>query len=472
MRNRGGNFRRNLAILGVSAVLSLGVALLRAQSAGTPASESSASAPAKAQQDQDIPDAPSTVQPAKPLPAPPPSTQAPPENAPAEQPPTTPQQQAPAQEAPAQEPPLNENVGTAPQGTNQKPPVNVRTVPQGGATKENASEQDEIPTIIVQTNQVVIPVTVTDEAGHLVPGLTATDFTVLENGKKQKLNLFTSDPFAISAAVVLDLGMKDVDLQKVNRTFPSLEGAFSAFDELSIYTYSNTVTQLTGWGAVGPALTAKLDEMQNVRGEDNGPPVTSGPIAAGGPVINGVPVDPAQPRIIGAPQPARVMNDAILRAATDLAKRDKTRRKVIFVISDGREYRSLASYRDVLRVLLSNNIMVYAIGVSSGVPGYRTLGKLHLPRFGYTDILPKYVNATTGGQVFNELTRTGIEDAYSEAMGNARNQYTLGYKTKLPPSGGYRSFEVLVDRPSCRSSIRPCVNVQAPDGYYPTPPVR
>jgi len=71
--------------------------------------------------------------------------------------------------------------------------------------------------------------------------------------------LFTSDPFAISAAVVLDLGMKDVDLQKVNRTFPALEGAFSQFDELSIYTYSNTVSQLTGWGAVGPALTAKLD---------------------------------------------------------------------------------------------------------------------------------------------------------------------------------------------------------------------
>ncbi len=472
MRKRGGNFRRNLAILGVSAVLSLGVVLLHAQSAGTANSGSPSSAPAKAQQDQDIPDAPSTVQPAKPLPTPPPSTQAPPENVPAEQPQTTPQQQPPAQEAPAQEPPVNENIGTTPQGTNQKPPVNIRTVPQGGATKENPSEQDEIPTIIVQTNQVVIPVTVTDEAGRLVSGLTAKNFTVLENGKKQKLNLFTSDPFAISAAVVLDLGMKDVDLQKVNRTFPSLEGAFSAFDELSIYTYSNTVTQLTGWGAVGPALTAKLDELQNVRGENNGPPVTSGPMAAGGPVINGVPVDPAQPRTIGAPQPARVMNDAILRAATDLAKRDKTRRKVIFVISDGREYRSQASYRDVLRVLLSNNIMVYAIGVSSGVPGYRTLAKLHLPRFGYTDILPKYVNATTGGQVFNELTRTGIEDAYSEAMGNARNQYTLGYKTNLPPSGGYRSFEVLVDRPSCRSSIRPCVNVEAPDGYYPTPPVQ
>jgi VWFA-related protein len=470
LRNLGVKVRRILVMLGVIALLSVGFAFLQAQSAGTTNPGSQASGQSAPQRDQNIPDAPSTVQPAKPLPTSP-STQAPPNNAPAEEP-QAPPQQTPTQGAPEQAPPANENATPATQGTNQKPPVNIRTVPEGGATKETTPGQDDIPNIFVQTNQVVIPVTVTDEAGHLVPGLTAKDFTVLENGKKQKLNLFTSDPFAISAAVIIDLGMKDVDLQKVNRTFPSLEGAFSAFDELAIYTYSNTVSRLTGWGAVGPALTAKLDELENVRGENNGPPVTSGPIAAGGPVINGVPVDPGQPRTIGAPQPARVMNDAILRAATDLAKRDKTRRKVIFVISDGREYRSDASYRDVLRVLLSNNIMVYALGVSSGVPGYRTLSKLHLPRFGYSDILPKYVNATTGGQVFNEMTRTGIEDAYSEAMGNARNQYTLGYKTNLPPSGGYRTFEILVDRPSCRSSIRPCVNVEAPDGYYPTPPVR
>lgn len=471
MRHLGGKFRQIAVILGIVALLSLDIVFLHAQNTGTSGSGAASSASSTPQQDQNIPDAPSTVQPAKPLPTPPPSTQAPPENAPPEEP-QAPQQQAPSQEPPTSQAPPANAAPPAPQTTNQKPPINIRTVPQGGATKETAPGQDEIPTIIVQTNQVVIPVTVTDEAGHLVPGLTAKDFTVLESGKKQKLNLFTSDPFAISAAVIIDLGMKDVDLQKVNRTFPALEGAFSAFDELSIYTYSNTVSQQTGWGAVGPALTAKLDELETVRGENNGPPVTSGPLGPGGPVINGVPVDPGQPRTIGAPQPARVMNDAILRAATDLAKRDKTRRKVIFVISDGREYRSNASYRDVLRVLLSNNIMVYAIGVSSGVPGYRTLSKLHIPRFGYSDILPKYVNATTGGQVFTEMTRTGIEDAYSEAMGNARNQYTLGYKTNLPPTGGYRTFEVLVDRPSCRSSIRPCVNVEAPDGYYPTPPVR
>src|SRR5258708_16972951 len=170
-----------------------------------------------------------------------------------------------------------------------------------------------------------------------------------------------------------------------------------------------------------------------------------------------------------AVQPARVMNDAILKAAVDLARRDKDRRKIIFVISDGREYRSEASFRDVLRVLLSNNIIVYAIGVGTqSVPGFGSLSKLHLPRFGYTDILPKYVNAT-GGQVLNEATRSGIEDAYSAALGYARDQYTMGYVTHAPPASVYRSIEVQVNRPSCRSSIRPCVNVYARDGYYSAP---
>jgi VWFA-related protein len=190
-------------------------------------------------------------------------------------------------------------------------------------------------------------------------------------------------------------------------------------------------------------------------------------------MINNMPADPGAPIVFTPGRESHVMNDAILKAALDLAKRDRTRRKVIFILSDGREYRSDASYRDVLRVLLSNNIMVYAIGVGgSAIPVYNKVEKLHLPRFGYSDILPKYASAT-GGEVVNGLTRTAIEDAHARLIGDARNQYTLGYITTEPPVGAYRSIEVLVDRPSCRrSSIRPCVDVTARDGYYPLPPAR
>jgi VWFA-related protein len=419
----------------------------------------------QAQTDQSVPDAPSAVQPAKPQPENPPSPT--PETPP-------PQQNLPPSQAPPQS---NEPAGAAPTDTEQgattgsPPPINIRTVPQGGQTKEEGPDENGIYRIPpVRVNQVMVPVTVKDDSGHMVNGLTYKDFTILENGKKQKLNFFTSSPFALSAAVVIDLGMKDVDLQKVKHTLPSLEGAFSQFDELSIYAYSNTVGQLADWQAVGQRLSAAFDQLASVSGENNGPPVTSGPFGPNGPYINGRPADPSAPIVVTPVQRAHVLNDAILRAALDLAKRPKERRKVIFVISDGHEYRSEASYRDVLRVLLSNNIIVYAIDAGgSALPVFNTLSKIHLPRAGYSDILPKYVNATGGGDVFNVLTRTAIEDAYTAAMNQARNQYTLGYTMPSTPPGGYRNIEVLVNRPSCRSSIRPCVNIFAKDGYYPVP---
>jgi VWFA-related protein len=167
-----------------------------------------------------------------------------------------------------------------------------------------------------------------------------------------------------------------------------------------------------------------------------------------------------------------VLNDAILAAAKDLASRDKARRKIIFVISDGREYRSDASYGDVLRVLLTNGIMVYGVSVeSSAIPGYNKLSKLHRPKFGYTDILPKYANAT-GGEILAKYSKDAIEGVYQQVIGAARNEYTLGYNTRATPSSAYREIEVRVDRPSCKTDLRPCVNVYAKAGYYPLPPGR
>lgn len=346
-------------------------------------------------------------------------------------------------------------------------------MPEEAATKEEGDAQEQLFTITKNVNQVLIPVLVKDESGRMVSGLGPKDFSVLENGKKQSLNFFTADPFALSVAVIIDLGMKDVDVEKVQHSFSALEGAFSQFDEVSLYTYSNTVGQLSGWTAVGQQLEAALDEVKQASGQNNGPPVTSGPFGPNGPTINGMPANPGAPTVYTPVQEAHVMNDAILKAAMDLSRRDKSRRKVIFIISDGREYRSQASYRDVLQVLLKNNIMVYGVGLGgSAIPGYNKLAKLHIPRLGYTDLLPRYVNATTGAPVVNELTRTGIEDAYAQILGDARNQYTMGYLAAASPSGGYRNIEILVDRPSCRSSIRPCVNVYARDGYYPAPPAR
>ena len=280
---------------------------------------------------------------------------------------------------------------------------------------------------------------------------------------KQNLNFFTTDPFALSAAVLFDTGMPDVAVQKVLQTFSALEGAFSQFDEVSIYTYSTSVTKMTDFAGVGRRLTATLDSLKMVTGRNNGPPVTSGPMGPGGPVINGVPLDTGAPRQINPPKESHVLNDAIVAAALELRKRDRARRKVIFIISDGREYGSSASYSDTLKVLLSNGIQVYGVAVEgSAIPGYGSLQKLHVPltgsRLGYSNVLPKYANAT-GGEIFPGFSRDAIETTYARTLGDARNQYTLGYLTHSTPSSTHREIEVRISRPD--------LSVTAKEGYYP-----
>ena len=355
----------------------------------------------------------------------------------------------------------------------------IRTVPEGSATAvhdravspDAENPRDDLYTIPITTSLVVLPVTVKDNNGLAVNGLLPKDFTVLENGKKQTLNFFTSDPFPLSAAVVFDLGMPDAGVRKIQETLPALQAAFSQFDEVAIYTYSSAVSRVSDYSAVSQRLTAILNQLKTYSGANNGPPVTSGPLAQSGPIINGHPVDsPVQP-VITPPKTARVINDAILMAARDLSKRDRTRRKIIFVISDGREMGSDASYADTLKVLLTQNIIVYAVGVdSAAIPGYGKLQKVHLPRLnvpgvadfnaGYGNILPKYVSATGGGTVYAENARAGIEQAYARAIDDARNQYTMAYPAK-PGAAGYRDIEVRVRRPG--------VKVYTKAGYYPLP---
>jgi VWFA-related protein len=417
-------------------------------------------------QKQEIPDAPSASRPPQPFPT---------------TPPVEPQGQPPS-EAPAAEqvpsgneaPPSSAN--PAPSATDDRAiepphPLNVKTVPEGGATPDAGSaSQDELFKITRNVNQVIVPVRVTDDSGRLVNGLLPKDFSIYEDGKKRTMNFFTSDPLAISAAVILDLGMADVAVQKVNQTLPALEGAFSQFDEVALYTYSTTVGRMADFGAVGKRLDAVLNQLKTKHGEDNGVPVTGGPLGPQGPMINNIPVDRSAPAPISPAKQSRVLNDAVLAAAMDLGKREKSRRKIIFIISDGRESRSDASYADVLKVLLSNGILVYGIGVEgSAIPGYKKLERLHIPGQGYGDILPKYANAT-GGEILSEYSKAAIESAYQRAIGDARNQYTLGYTTAATPSSMYREVEVRVGRPGCKNSdLRPCVLVYAKAGYYPLP---
>ena len=411
-------------------------------------------APTNSQQPE-IPDTPSAVQP----PAPKPEPEQPKPGQDSGQPATSSSTQQ-DQEKPT--PPAMPPVETIPPGSMPEESQ------QGPGPRNQINPKEDLYTISVPVNFVLLPVMVKDKQGRRVDGLLPQDFTVLENGKPQKLTYFTSDPFLLSAAVLIDLGMADVSVQKVNQTYSALVGAFSPYDEVALYTYSSTVSQVADFTRRQEKLSAVLESMKLVRGHNNGPPVLGGPLGPQGPTVNGIPVGTSgPPPVYTPPKEAHVLNDAILKAALDLSKRDRTRRKVIFIISDGRERGSRASYTDVLHVLETQGIQVKAVVLDMGaLPVYKQVEKLpHVFHQGYADILPKYTNATGGGSVFTELSRNSIETAYAQIASEARNQYALGYVPKaVAGASAYRSVEILVHRKD--------LEVYSKAGYYPIPAKR
>jgi len=389
------------------------------------------------------------------------------------------QDQIPDAPAPNNPPPFPTTTAPAPKTEHPLPPppaadeplpppptMSAKTMPSSSRPANADSNTRDEFTIVKAVNFVVVPVTVKDPDGRLVEGLLKKDFSVLENGEQQQIKLFTSDPFPLSVAVVLDANLPEQTMRKVKETLPALAGSFSDFDEVGVYSYGSSVTtRLDFSGAGGDFSTALRRSEVDLRGRNDGPPVASGPMVGGpSPSVNGRPFEPGIPHVATVPRESSVLNDAILAAASALSKRDRTRRKIIFVIGDGREQGSNASYSDVLKVLLSNEIAVYAMAVdASAIPGYETLQNIHIPRMGYGNILPKYTFAS-GGEVFAEFSKDAIEQAYSRLTEQARNQYTLGYSTRATAASSYRTIDVRVHRPG--------LIVRAKDGYYPLPPQR
>ena len=108
---------------------------------------------------------------------------------------------------------------------------------------------------------------VKDSSGHPRRWPVAQRFQrVSRTARSRTLTYFTSDPFELSVAIVIDTSMSDVALQKVNQTYPALIGAFSPYDEVALYAYSNAVSQVTDFTRKQERLNAALTDLKQVRG--------------------------------------------------------------------------------------------------------------------------------------------------------------------------------------------------------------
>jgi VWFA-related protein len=355
---------------------------------------------------------------------------------------------------------------TTPQSTDADPAPELPTNGQGASAIGG--------TLRLQTNFVDVPFTVKDSRGQLVPGLSWRDIRVYENGVRQQMKVFTVDPFPLSVALVIDQSLTYDTMNRVNNALGALPAAFTNYDEVAVFTYNNgPKLQTTFTGGQSPRLAAVM-ERTKATGRD---PIYYAPgEALGGPTgiqINGHSNDNINPLVSGGPgspqglsqqqvpREVHTLNDAILMAAQSLTHVNRERRRIIYVISDGKEFGSQAKTKQVIQYLQTNRIQVYATLVGdSSVSGLGFVDRFHLPLEMRDNILPVYTRAT-GGQFYAEYRTNGIEKSFSQIAEQVRTQYTVGYYSREPfIDGKYRKLEVRV--------LQPNLTIIAKDGYYPS----
>ena len=349
------------------------------------------------------------------------------------------------------------------------PPAVSSEPPADDHFQAQAHGGGDIGPYVINVNFVEVPVTVKDTKGRAVAGLTFRDFKVFQNDTREPLTFFSVDPRPLSIAFVIDQSLPSNVMEKVNTSLGALQGALASYDDVAVFSYAHGTKEWTTFtGAQSQRLPAVLALAQST-GTDPSVPDNEGPLSMNCSVTqNGNCFDPnfqagksAGGSFTPIPKELHQLNDAILLAAQELSRRPKERLRIIYVVSDGKEYGSKATWKEVVRYLQTNKISVYGTLVGqSAVWGEGWLDRFHLPFEMYSNILYKYT-ALTGGDLDSENGTNGIEKSYTKIASEARNQYTLGYLShESIYDAKYRKIDVRVDRPDLVVIAKP--------GYYPS----
>ena len=323
---------------------------------------------------------------------------------------------------------------------------------QGGAQQPSLQNDDARGRITSRVSLVVVPVTVKNSAGELVSDLEQRDFRVFEDGIEQPIEVFSAEAAPLSAAILVDDDLKRSTAEKVQKTLETLAGAFSASDEVSLWRFDEVPEQVSeDFIAENDKL---LTQLKHIDLSSSFPGVGSYTMTAGPRVNTAQPPGPATvPAEANGHPNTKHIDDAIFAAAEQLQNRPREHRKIIFLISDGQNAKNNThKYDETLKLLLSNDISIYAVGV----------GESNLNRgitFLGNNILAKYAHATGGDIFYGGVSRENLEELYARVSEQARNQYTLAYSgAHTDRSKPYHSIEVRVKRPGLTLLTR--------DGYY------
>jgi Ca-activated chloride channel family protein len=275
-----------------------------------------------------------------------------------------------------------------------------------------AQDQDDV--VRVNTDLVVLNATVLDKDGKFVPGLKLTDFQIFEDGAEQKTVGFLPEETPFAAAILLDTSGSMETRLTLGRSaaIRFLEGLRDE-DVAAVYNFDNKVEQLQDFSP-GRDLAARAFGLRT--------------------------------KMLTA------LNDAVLRAADDLAKRQEKRRAIV-VLSDGGENSSRASAGKALDHALQAGATIYAVNMSETGPGRDIVGESIL----------KNLAEKSGGRYVSSPGGQALRDSFAAIAEELGHQYTLVYRPlNRERDGRFRAIQIKTRRPGV--TIRTRKGYRAPKG--------
>ncbi len=242
--------------------------------------------------------------------------------------------------------------------------------------------QESESTLKVDVKLVNVFVTVTDPHGAPVVNLQKENFLLQEDGKEQKIAIFSKEsalPLSIVLAVDTSLSTrKDLPLELTSaRKFA--HAIVRPQDGLAVYKFSEEVSQMVPFTSDLKRIDAGIDKVRN-----------------------------------GA---ATALYDAVFLGSNALSSRQG--RKVMVVITDGGDTMSQVDYKEALRAAQEAEAIIYSIIV---VPIEASAGR----DTGGEHALIQ-ISSDTGGKYYYATSSPQLDDAFQKISDELRTQYLLAY---------------------------------------------
>ena len=313
----------------------------------------------------------------------------------------------------------------APPGATAMQPVpatNVAPATQSnGATTEQPDgqqpEDDQGTAFVFKTEvrEVILHATVVDEQRHLVTDLDRLAFTTFEDGAAQKTTAFHRDDVPVAIGIVIDnSGSMREKRDKVNKAVLNLIRASNPEDETFVVNFGQDFY-------LDQDFTSDIDLLQR-----------------------------ALQKV--STQGSTALYDAIVASAVHLKNNTRVERKVLLVITDGRDNASQETLPEAMRQLQQKDgPTLYAIGLLGGELKPSDSGAL------------RSLADSTGGVAFFPEGLDEVDDITRTMARDLRSQYTIGYKPSNPrQNSNYRAIRVTALAPGYRQ-----LTVRTRSGYYP-----